>query len=102
RRSLERQGYTVLGASDGAGAVRIWLDAAGEVDMLLTDVVMPGMDGHVLSNRLRADRPDPRVRIVSGYDRAAGRARIDASIAVLQKPSTPDALARRVRQVLDG
>ncbi|MHB1222995.1 MAG: ATP-binding protein [Gemmatimonadaceae bacterium] len=102
RRSLERQGYTVLEAFDGAEAERVWLQNADGIDILVTDVVMPGMGGHALSDRLRARRPSLRVLMVSGYDRDAGRITVDASTSVLQKPFTPETLARRVRQVLDG
>jgi PAS domain S-box-containing protein len=102
RRVLERQGYTVLRARDGAEAVALGRARAGTIDLLVTDVVMPGMGGPESAGLLQQVRPGLRVLFVSGYaDRAAHRI-LDPNVPYLQKPFSPDALARKVREVLDA
>ena len=76
----------------------------GRLDLLLTDVVMPGASGPELANRLTAERPDLHVLFVSGYpdDSPASAGVLENGTAFLQKPFTPDTLARKVRAVLDA
>ncbi len=103
RQALERLGYRILEASTGEMAVS--LAASGEtIDLLLTDVVMPGMSGRVLAERFEVLRPGTRVLYMSGYtDDAVVRHGISTSaVAYLQKPFTPEMLGRRVREVLDA
>ncbi len=95
-RALEAQGYTVLAAAGGADAARVAERYGGTIDLLLTDVVMPGMSGRELAALLAARRPGMRVVYMSGY---AGDAAVHGSF--LQKPFAPDTLARKVREVLD-
>ncbi len=100
---LERQGYAVLDAPSAVAALQI-LDAhAGVIDLLVTDVVMPQMDGRDLADAVRARSPSTRVLFMSGYmDDAVKRHGVGAlSEAFLQKPFTPALLARKVRDVLD-
>jgi len=104
REILEMSGYTVLEARHGAEAVEIANRHAGPVHLLVTDVVMPQMSGRELAQRLATLRPDLKVLYMSGYtDDAIVRHGVLASgIAFLSKPFTPDALALKVRELLDG
>ncbi|NTU60452.1 MAG: response regulator [Deltaproteobacteria bacterium] len=102
-RILRELGYRVLEASGGEEALRV---AAGEqraVHLLLTDVVMPGMSGRVLADRLAAQRPELKVLYMSGYtgDVLAYHAISDRELRFIQKPFRPNDLALKVRQVLD-
>ena len=67
RRTLDAQGYRVLEASDGQAALSLAADYRGSIDLLVTDVVMPGMDGFTLAVRLVERRPETRVLLISGY-----------------------------------
>ena len=100
---LRELGYTVLAARHGAEALLTCERHAGSIALLLTDVVMPGMSGIELAERLTILRPGIRVLFTSGYsgDRVAHSGRAAASPELLRKPFTPEALARRVRQELD-
>ena len=102
-RILEARGYTVLEAAGADDALRL-VDGNGErIDLLLTDVVMPGMNGRELAARLTAQRGDLKVLFVSGYTGEAIRQHglLESGAAFLQKPFSPDVLARKVRDVLD-
>ncbi len=103
RRCLEASGYRVLQASDAEEALEVAGKFAGGLDMLLTDVIMPGASGPDLARQLVVARPELRVLFVSGYtDQAMASERIlEPGAAFLQKPFTPDGLARKVRDVLD-
>jgi signal transduction histidine kinase/ActR/RegA family two-component response regulator len=100
---LEQYGYRVIEARDGAAA----LDAAaahdGPIDLLLTDVIMPGLNGRELADRFATVNPETRVLFMSGYAGEALSAQgvLDSSVAFLAKPFLPAELARRVRAVLD-
>jgi PAS domain S-box-containing protein len=104
RISLERHGYTVLEAPDGASALALAQRHRGPIHLLLTDVVMPGMGGPALARQIAALRPDVRVLFMSGYtsDIALRHGVTDEGVAYIQKPFTPAALARKVRDTLDG
>src|SRR5438874_3438980 len=104
RQALERQGYTVLAAPSGADALALAAQHGATIHLLLTDVVMPGMSGRDLADRLTAQRPGIRVLYISGYtDNAIVRhGMLEPGLAYLQKPFRPDALVRKVREVLDG
>ncbi len=98
---LESVGYTVLVESNGNGALRICRSHPGQIHLLLSDVVMPGMSGRQLVEQLRGERNDIKILFMSGYtDDAILRHGIEAGVAFLQKPLTPSALCRRVREVL--
>jgi PAS domain S-box-containing protein len=101
---LQTQGYEVLEAGNGAEAVRIVDAYAGPIHLLLTDVVMPGMGGRELAEAVRARRPDVKVLYMSGYldDEVVRHGVLQATDAFLQKPLTRLAVARKVREVLDG
>jgi PAS domain S-box-containing protein len=101
---LRKYGYQVISASDGDEAQRYCEAHPQRIDLLLTDVVMPGISGPELARRLQRIRPEMKVLCMSGYTDELGRARgeHDAEIAYLQKPFTAEALAARVRHVIDG
>jgi CheY-like chemotaxis protein len=100
---LASEGYTVLESQDVEDALRIAEGQDGTIHLLLTDVVMPRMSGRVLAEAVRRFRPDVRVLYMSGYtdDAIVHHGVLDAGTALLQKPFTPAALARKVREVLD-
>ncbi len=100
---LRRAGYDVLEASDGAEGLKVAAACERPIHLLLTDVVMPRMNGRSLSDKVTEDRPDLKTLFMSGYtDDAAVLQRVLASrVAFLQKPLTPDALLRKIREVLE-
>src|SRR5881296_415486 len=102
RHVLERQGYAVLEASNGAAALELVAGHPGPIHLLLTDVIMPGLSGRQLADRLTALRPDTRVLYASGYtdDAVVRHGVLESGIAYLQKPFTTESLARKVREVL--
>src|SRR5581483_6374550 len=102
REVLRRHGYVVLEAKHGVEALRLAERHPDEVHLLITDVVMPHMDGSELARRLSADRPRMKVLFMSGYrDRAPLHQEPTVDAPLVQKPFTPETLARRVRSVLD-
>ncbi|OLC01715.1 MAG: hypothetical protein AUH45_10585 [Gemmatimonadetes bacterium 13_1_40CM_69_22] len=103
RKVLERAGYRVLVAAGGAEALDLAERYAGPIHLLLSDVVMPGMNGRELMRRLAQLRPDLRVLYMSGYadEAVAQHGVLDPGTAFLQKPFTPGGLADKVRGVLD-
>jgi len=104
RISLEMQGYTVLEADGGAEAARHAKEHPGEIHLLVSDVVMPEMGGRQLLEAVRQHRPGVRVLFMSGYtdDAVLLHGVIEATDAFIHKPFTPLALARKVREVIDG
>lgn len=103
-RGLRRHGYTLLLARHSAEAIKLVDGYGGKIDLLLTDIVMPGANGRALAERLSKSIGDLRVLYTSGYtDSVATLQAIRASSAAfIQKPYTPDSLARKVRSVLDA
>ncbi len=102
-RVLTRYGYTVLEAGSGAEALQIVQKHEARIDLLLTDVIMPVMNGRELAATLQRTHPEIRVLYASGYtDDAIGRrGMLDPSVAFLEKPFTPKSLLMKVREVLD-
>lgn len=101
---LLRAGYRVLSAALPSEALAIAADPAQPLDLLLTDVVMPEMNGTALADRVRELRPSILVMFVSGYaDDDEVRKRLGLpGVSFVQKPLTPEELGRRVREVIDG
>ncbi|MBI3264753.1 MAG: PAS domain S-box protein [Acidobacteria bacterium] len=102
--SLELLGYRVLNARDGNEALAISHDQSTHIDLLVTDVIMPGMSGPELVSALRVRRPAIPYLYVSGYtdDRFAIHGVLEPGNLVLQKPFTPVQLAQTVREILEG
>ncbi len=103
RRALERRGYAVLEAWNGQEALGIAERHPSPIHLLVTDVVMPGMNGRELGAHVARQRPDMKVLYVSGYpDESVVRdGLVEPGLAFLQKPFTQGTLARKVREVLD-
>ena len=100
---LEANGYSVLQAADGPSALELLRRHTGAVDLLVTDVVMPGMSGPDVAGAVAAMRPGTHVLYISGYtDSSIGNhGALEPGIAFLQKPFDADVLTRKVREVLD-
>jgi two-component system cell cycle sensor histidine kinase/response regulator CckA len=103
RRILEQAGYSVVEASRGDEALRFCAEHAAEVDLLLTDVVMPEMSGKQLADQLKSQYPELKMMFMSGYtdESIVHHGVLDSSVEFIQKPFTPAALIRKVRDVLD-
>ena len=101
-RTLRRLGYHVLEATDPEDAARVAAEFTGPIHLMLSDVIMPNSLGPPLLLRLRVLRPKLRVLYMSGYaNEAVRRILLVDDVPFIQKPFTPDALARKVREVLD-
>jgi CheY-like chemotaxis protein len=98
------QGYTVLEAEHAEAALEICAAYTGEIDLLITDVVMPGLGGRDLAERVVHMRPDIKIIYISGYtdDAIVQHGVLRDDVRLVQKPFTPSVLAKHVRQVLDG
>jgi PAS domain S-box-containing protein len=104
REMLVEAGYTVLAASGPTEALRLAEERPERIDLLLTDVIMPQMNGTELAERLTARRPGLRVLYMSGYtfDTMARRDAARAAVSLLQKPFSMETLGEKVREVLDA
>jgi two-component system, cell cycle sensor histidine kinase and response regulator CckA len=104
RKILTEFGYTVLTARHGRDALMLAGEGASDIDLLVTDVVMPEMSGRELVQTLRCRRPDLKVLYVSGYtdDEVLQRGVIGPEVAFMRKPFAAEDLVKRVRSLLDG
>ncbi len=104
RQFLEKQGYKVIEAADGAAAMQIAVAHEGVIHLLLTDVIMPGMNGRELAQRISEIRPQTKILYMSGYtENVIGHdGTLDAGVSLLQKPFTLRDLKSKVREVLDS
>jgi two-component system, cell cycle sensor histidine kinase and response regulator CckA len=104
RNLLEMNGYTVFEAANGAAALEVAAQTPGEIHLLLTDVVMPGINGRMLADQLKAQRPALHTMFISGYtgQRVGEKAILEPGSIFLQKPFTREQLAHKVREALDA
>jgi CheY-like chemotaxis protein len=100
---LQTWGYNVLAAASGEEASQLLAEHAERVELLLTDVVMPGMSGRDLADALRQENPDLKVLFMSGYtsDAVLRHGILHGAANFLEKPFSPATLAKKVRDVLD-
>ncbi|MDZ4817775.1 MAG: PAS domain S-box protein, partial [Planctomycetota bacterium] len=103
RAILQRNGYQVMEAASGSQALLICEQCKDQIHLLATDVVMPLMSGRELVEKVMPLRPDMKVLYMSGYmdDAIVRHGLLDTSVPFLQKPYTPNSLAKKVREVLD-
>jgi CheY-like chemotaxis protein len=103
-RVLREQGYRVLEAPHGREALAIAGDPATRIDLIIADVVMPGLGGRELATRLAGPRPGVPILFTSGYTGhdVVERGLIERDWPFLAKPVAPEPLARKVRELLDG
>jgi len=103
REILEAYGYRVLEAPDGESALEICKTHAGDIQVMLTDVVMPRMDGRQLAQEAARLRPGMKVLFMSGYSEEIGKTGIlDPNVHFIEKPFTTISLAVKIRDVIDG
>ena len=104
QRILQLRGYKVLAAQHAGDAIQMASAADQQIDLIITDVVMPGMNGRQLVEALHARTPGVRVLYMSGYtdDDIVRRGLLTSNVSFLQKPFTAKSLGRRVRSVLDA
>jgi two-component system cell cycle sensor histidine kinase/response regulator CckA len=104
RDTLASKGYHVIEAPNGEAGLKISHEHRGNIEVLITDVVMPGMGGRELAKRVAAERPDIKVLFLSGYteDAIIHEGVLEPGTAFLQKPFTLQMLSRKVREVLRG
>jgi two-component system, cell cycle sensor histidine kinase and response regulator CckA len=102
RRALSEAGYTVLEAGNGREALDV-AAVESSLDVVLTDLAMPGIGGRELARRLREQRPDLPIVYMSGYtdDEVIRRGLLDSGVPFLEKPMSPETLLGKIRQVLD-
>jgi DNA-binding NtrC family response regulator len=102
--ALRRNGYTVLAAESGREALDLVRNHAGAIHLLITDVVMPDMDGPELVKYISTIRPDTPALFMSGYmdDTLGDRGILSTNANFIQKPFSPKAIAKKVRDILDG
>ena len=104
RKILKSEGYTVLEAENGIDALSVCERHSNQIHLIVTDVVMPMMNGDELAERLRRTRPETKIIFMSGYaDEALNQHRVlETGIPLMQKPFTPDALLLKIREELDA
>ena len=103
RRILTRNGYTVLTAEGGSEALALAAEHAGDIHLLVTDVVMPQMLGKEVAERVMSIRPGIRVLFMSGYAHPvlASKGTLDPGVTLIEKPFTETAFLAKAREVLE-
>jgi CheY-like chemotaxis protein len=99
---LKDLGYLALEAEDGPGALRI-LQSAQRIDLLITDIGLPGLNGRQLADAAREKRQDLKVLFMTGYaEKAAGRSFLSAGMEIIAKPFAMDVLAVKIREMIEN
>jgi len=100
---LGTKGYQVLTAANGVEALRVCTEHVGQIDLMVTDVVMPQMGGRELAERIGTVRPEMKVLYMSGYtdDAVVRHGILEDHVSFIQKPFSPDLFALKVREVLE-
>jgi CheY-like chemotaxis protein len=100
---LESNGYKVLQAANGTEAIAVGQGFADRIDLLLTDVEMPGMNGSELAKQLKLHNPEMKVLLMSGNTEnwVSHHGAIPGGASFIGKPFTPMSLARKIREILD-
>ena len=103
RRILARSGYQVIAVGSGDEAIRAVTHEVEHIDLLLTDVIMPRMQGRELADKIRVLRPDVRVTFMSGYTHGllSQQGVLEPGVYLIEKPFTEDTLLTRLSEVLD-
>jgi two-component system, cell cycle sensor histidine kinase and response regulator CckA len=103
RRTLESRGYHVIAAADGEEALELCMAHEGPIDLLVTDIVMPGLSGREVAERIETLRPGTRTLFMSGYtaDEIIRRGIMTEAIAFIEKPFAPSQLVARIRETLE-
>jgi CheY-like chemotaxis protein len=103
RRTLERQGYAVRSADNGRDAIEKFGDCARDIHLMISDVIMPEMDGRELARQMKARCPCMRILFISGFTEhgLAQQGELDPDADFLAKPFQLGELARKVREILD-
>jgi CheY-like chemotaxis protein len=101
---LERAGYSVLAASDGEEALRMFEENRSAISLVVLDAVMPKLTGHEVRRRIKQISPDTRIVYCTGYNRDTTRAEclVRENVPLIQKPFTPQTLLSIVRKTLDA
>jgi CheY-like chemotaxis protein len=104
REYLGSLGYKIIEAASGEQALKHAQEFGGQIDLLLTDVVMSGMNGRELADRIVQKYPSIKILFTSGYtdDSIARQGIFDLTVAFIQKPYRPKALARKIREILSA
>ena len=98
--ALRKNGYTVLAAESGREALELVRDHSGAIDLLITDVMMPGMDGPTMAKKIREMSPDLKIIFISGYTEDRLKDHMGSNIFFLPKPFTLKQLAEKVKEAL--
>ncbi len=101
-RALSNKGYEVLDAESGEAALQVMAEKTGKIDLLITDVIMPNMDGPTLAQRLRQQSPNLKIIFISGYTEEKLKDHMGENIWFLPKPFTLKQLAAKVKEALDS
>ncbi|MDP8242234.1 MAG: response regulator, partial [Candidatus Celaenobacter antarcticus] len=101
---LEEDGFKVITAYNGLNALEVTKEYTDQIDLMLTDIIMPEMNGRELAERMRVEKPLLKILFMSGYtgEEMRNRGVLEPGTNFIQKPFSPDSLVEKVREVLEG